>query len=102
MQNRVSFAILISHYIHITFFVHFIGFRSQCNGSFLLAKELVPKCLDACPAQTIRRFFQKTWRYMDAYRKGLTGVMAEHAVKKFTSHRKITKQIMMEVAMLVM
>jgi hypothetical protein len=39
---------------------------------------------------------------MDAYRKGLTGVMAEHAVKKFTSHRKITKQIMMEVAMLVM
>ncbi|KAJ1300453.1 hypothetical protein OPQ81_005268 [Rhizoctonia solani] len=76
-------------------------FRGQCNGSFPLAKELVPKCLDACPIQSIRQFFQKTWRYMDAYRQGLTGVMAEHAVKKFTSHRKISKQIMMEVAMLI-
>ncbi|KDN36668.1 hypothetical protein RSAG8_10666, partial [Rhizoctonia solani AG-8 WAC10335] len=76
-------------------------FRSQCDGSFRLAKELVPKCLDSCPIITIRRFFQKSWRYMDAYRQGLTGVMAEHAVKKFTSHRKVTKQIMMEVAMLI-
>ncbi|KAF8694004.1 hypothetical protein RHS03_08251, partial [Rhizoctonia solani] len=77
-------------------------FWGQCNGSFQLAKDLVPKCLDACLVQTICPFLQKTWRYMDAYRKGLTGVMAEHAVKEFTLHQKIAKQIMMEVAMLVM
>ncbi|KAF8607403.1 hypothetical protein BDV93DRAFT_591655 [Ceratobasidium sp. AG-I] len=75
-------------------------FRPKCNGSFPLAKKLVPECLDACSVTTIRRFFQKTWRYMDAYREGLTGLMAEHAVKKFASHRKITKRIMMEVTVL--
>jgi hypothetical protein len=66
-----------------------------------LAKELVPKYLDLCPTITIRQFFQKTWCYTDAYRQGLTGLMAAHAVKKLTSHRKVTKQIMMEVVMLV-
>lgn len=80
--------------------MHGTEFRAQCNGSFTLAKELVRECLDACMVTMIRRIFQKSWRYMDAYRHGLTGLMAEHAVEKYASHRKITKQIMMEVAML--
>ncbi|KAF8595329.1 hypothetical protein BDV93DRAFT_575517 [Ceratobasidium sp. AG-I] len=32
-------------------------FRPKCNGSFPLAKKLVPECLDACSVTTIRRFF---------------------------------------------
>ena len=44
------------------------GFRTSADGRFTTAKLLVPECLDACPLTTIRRFFRKTWRYMDAYR----------------------------------
>ncbi len=44
------------------------GYRSSADGRFATAKRLVPECLDSCPLITIRRFFQKAWRYMDAYR----------------------------------
>ena len=44
------------------------GFRNSTDGRFPTAKLLVPQCLDLCPLITIRCFFQKTWRYMDAYR----------------------------------
>lgn len=77
------------------------GFRQRCNGTFPTAKILVPECLDACSVLTIRHFFRKSWRYCDAYRKGLTGKLAEHAIKKFASHRKIGPQIMMAVDMLL-
>ncbi|KAF8599613.1 hypothetical protein BDV93DRAFT_449148 [Ceratobasidium sp. AG-I] len=73
-------------------------FRKDCNGSFLTAKQLVPKCLDACSIITIRRFFHKSWRYMESYRNGLTGVLAEQAEKKYTSHRKVSKRAMMQAS----
>ena len=44
------------------------GYRRSADGRFATAKLLVPECLDACELITIRRFFQKTWRYMDVYR----------------------------------
>jgi hypothetical protein len=53
------------------------------------AKVLVPQCLDACELITIRRFFQKTWRYVDAYKKGLNALQAAVATKKYKSHRKV-------------
>ncbi|KIO29457.1 hypothetical protein M407DRAFT_21355 [Tulasnella calospora MUT 4182] len=75
-------------------------FRDQCDGTFPQAKTLVPECLDACPLVTIRRFFRRSWRYADAYRNGLTGKMADFAVKKYTSHRRIGARIMMELDMI--
>jgi len=33
--------------------------------------------------------FQKSWRYIDAYRKGLDARQAAVANKKYKSHRKI-------------
>jgi hypothetical protein len=44
------------------------GYRNASDGKFATAKVLVPQCLDLCDTITIRRFFRKTWRYMDAYR----------------------------------
>lgn len=44
------------------------GFRIAADGSFPTAKRLVPEILDDCPVKTIRAFFRKSWRYMDAYR----------------------------------
>ncbi|KAF8516423.1 hypothetical protein BU17DRAFT_50854 [Hysterangium stoloniferum] len=64
-------------------------FRSKCNDSFPHAKKLLPECLDACSVTTIRHFFRKCWRYMSAYRQGLSGKQAEFSVKKYKSHRRI-------------
>jgi hypothetical protein len=37
----------------------------------------------------IRKFFQKSWRYINAYRKGLNAWQAALANKKYKSHGKI-------------
>ena len=39
---------------------------SDCK--FATAKILIPRCLDMANTLTIRRFLQKSWHYMDAYR----------------------------------
>ena len=38
----------------------------------------------------LRKHARVSWRYMDAYRKGLSGVVAEYAVKKAKSHRTVS------------
>ena len=45
------------------------------------------------PITTIRKFVHKSWRYMDAYNKGLEGRAAEWAVSKYKSHRRIPENI---------
>ena len=66
------------------------GYRNLANGRFATAKILVPQCLDACELTTIRKFFQKSWRYLDAYKQGLDAKEAALANKKYKSHRKIS------------
>jgi len=46
--------------------------------------------LDACPVETIQRFINRSWRFMDAYRMSLTGQAAEWAVRKQKTHRSAT------------
>ncbi|KIY47167.1 hypothetical protein FISHEDRAFT_45850 [Fistulina hepatica ATCC 64428] len=58
-------------------------------SKFTTAQVLIPKCLDMANKITIRRFFRKTWRYLDAYRKGLNARQAAFAVKKYKSHRRV-------------
>ena len=65
------------------------GYRNLADGRFVTARALVPQCLDACELITIRKFFQKSWRYIDAYRKGLNAQQAVLANKKYKSHRKV-------------
>ncbi|TDL14382.1 hypothetical protein BD410DRAFT_817185 [Rickenella mellea] len=64
-------------------------YREVSDGRFPTARTLVPQCLDICDTHTIRRFFRKCWRYMDAYRKGLDARETAFAVKKYKSHRSI-------------
>lgn len=61
------------------------------------AKATARSCLNACPVEVIRRFFNRSWRFMDAYRKGLTGKAAEWAVRKQKSHRRAGPGAMMSV-----
>jgi hypothetical protein len=44
------------------------GYRRISDGKFPTARRVIPECLDMCDTLTIRRFFRKSWRYMDAYR----------------------------------
>ena len=89
----------------------FAGYRNLADGKFVTAKILVPQCLNMCDTLTIRQFFRKTWRYMEAYRyvkplfqfvisirvvnfgpfnsKGLDVQQTAFAVRKYKSHRHV-------------
>ena len=101
------------------FFIHIsaAGLRTATDGTFPTAKRLVPEILDSCSVKTIRAFFRKSWRYMDAYqwvrcylglsssliyllRKGLNAKQAEYDVKKYRSHRKIGAMVMMSLGIM--
>ncbi|KAF9024786.1 hypothetical protein BDP27DRAFT_1410907 [Rhodocollybia butyracea] len=57
-------------------------FREETDGSFAMAKTLVPQALNKISVTTVRRYFQHCYRYMDAYKHGLNIRQAEYAVKK--------------------
>ena len=83
-----------------------------------MAKKLVLECLDAVSTNTIRRDFNLTWQYLDAYRyvlclvnapqvlhptncsKGLMIRQAEFAVKKYSSHSRIPGRVVMDLAIM--
>ncbi|RIB21562.1 hypothetical protein C2G38_2176307 [Gigaspora rosea] len=54
-------------------------------------KRTVLQALESVPLTEIRRYARKSFRYMDVYYKGLTGKLAEHAVKKYRLHRRIQR-----------
>jgi hypothetical protein len=57
----------------------------------------VPRSLESVSLITIRRFARKAWRYMGLYQKGIGGKLAEYAVKKYRSHRRIPDEIIEEL-----
>ncbi|KAM6494004.1 hypothetical protein JOM56_010365 [Amanita muscaria] len=72
-------------------------FRSRADGTFKTAQKLVPECLDAVSLSNIRKYFRHCWRYMSAYRLGLNIRQAAYAVKKYTSHRCVPNNIIMDI-----
>ena len=63
--------------------------RDNCNYNFDTLRKNVPLGLNSVPLDTIRRFARKSWRYMDIYSSGETGIIAEYICRKFSSHRYI-------------
>jgi hypothetical protein len=61
-------------------------YREEYKETFADAKRVVWGCLDACPVEVIRHFFNQSWRFMSAYWQGLTGKAAEWAIYKQKSH----------------
>jgi len=53
----------------------------------------VLEVLVSVPITSIRKFARKSWRYMDAYDKGLEGKTAEWAVNKYKSHRRLPENV---------
>lgn len=68
MPSTVSFFLVYCRDFDSLIFPRGTGYRNVTDGKFSTAKTLVPQCLDMCDVLTIRRFFHKAWRYMDAYR----------------------------------
>lgn len=53
--------------------------------------------LESVSLITIRRFARKAWRYMSLYQKGIGEKLAEYAVKKYRSHRRILDKVIEEL-----
>lgn len=67
------------------------------KGKFEDAKKHALECLNSCPVDIIRCFFNRSWRFMDAYWRGFTGKAAEWAVRKQKSHRTVSQSAMMSI-----
>lgn len=44
-------------------------YREVPKKNFAEAKDVALRYLNACPADVIRRFINRSWRFMSAYRK---------------------------------
>ena len=71
--------------------------RENCNYSWSSLQRVVPAALESVDITTIRKFARKAWRYMDLYRKGITGKLAEYTAKKYKSHRCISDYVLLEL-----
>jgi len=67
--------------------------RELCDFSFVNLRNRVPLILEEVPISSIRAFFRRAWRYISAYSLGLDGMVADSAVKKCKSHRKISENV---------
>ena len=68
-------------------------YRKLPKQNFTEAKKITLRYLNACPPDVICRFINRSWRFMSAYRKGLTGNAAAWAVRKQNSiGRFLTQQ----------
>jgi hypothetical protein len=63
--------------------------------NFAEAKEVTVRYLNACPTDVIRQFINRSWRFMSAYCKGLTGEAAAWAVRKQRQHHQVSNRGMM-------
>ena len=73
-------------------------YREVEKKTFQDAKDAAKQYLEACPAEVIRRFINRSWRFMSAYRLGLTGHAAAWAVKKQKQHRQVSQRAMMSIS----
>ncbi|KAE9392941.1 hypothetical protein BT96DRAFT_967294 [Gymnopus androsaceus JB14] len=72
-------------------------YRQVPKVKFQDAKDTALEYLNACPVDVIRRFINRSWRFMSAYRIGLKGKAAEWAVRKQKGHRAVSASAMMQL-----
>jgi hypothetical protein len=72
-------------------------YRQVPKKTFEDAKKATFDALDSCPTDVIRRFMNRSWRFMEAYRIGLKGKAAAWAVRKQKGHRTISQTAMMHL-----
>jgi hypothetical protein len=60
-------------------------------------EEAIAKCFDAVPVSFIRKVANVSGRYVQLYREGATGRLAEFAARKYSSHRCVPDSWLSEV-----
>jgi len=70
--------------------------RKNCNYSWKGLQQTVPLALNSISLCKIRKFARRCYRFMSAYRIGLSGKAAIFAVKKYHSHRRVPESVLME------
>ena len=60
-------------------------------------KDAIQKYLDACPTEVICCFINQSWRFMGAYRCGLTGRATAWDVRKQKQHRQVSQQAILAI-----
>lgn len=58
------------------------------------AEEEVLKAMESCTGDIIKKYSNRAFRFMDAYRKGLSGEAAVWVVRKQKSHRRVSEEAM--------
>ena len=71
--------------------------RENYNYSWSGLQQIVPISLESVNLIIIRKFAQHAWCYMNVYRKGISGKLAEYAVKKYKGHRRIPDHVIEEL-----
>jgi len=66
--------------------------RDECDYSFEGLRKRVPEILRSIPLEHIKAWRRKAWRFIHAYQLGLEGKLAEWAVQKYRSHRRIPEK----------
>lgn len=72
--------------------------RSHCDYTLRTLRQIVPESLNFPSLTTIRRYAQKSYRFMSAYKLGLKGKVANFVVKKYRSHRRVPSSILNEIS----
>ena len=66
-------------------------------GFFRLVPLAAENALNMCSVKVIRRFINRSWRWMSAYRMGLTGKATQRAVRKQKGLRCASRTAMMHL-----
>ncbi|KAF8588139.1 hypothetical protein K439DRAFT_1658713 [Ramaria rubella] len=77
--------------------IEMVLYRQVPKKSFEDVKKAAFEALDSCPVDVIRWFINRAWRFMSAYRIGLTGKAAAWAVRKQKGHRTVSQAAMMHL-----
>ena len=69
--------------------------RQHSTGTVQGLKAAIDEAMrdGACDLALIRRYARTAWRWVDAYNKGLDGVLAAWAVRKSKCHRFVTGEV---------
>ena len=72
--------------------------RENCDYTFQGLQDHLPKAMDAVALDTVRKWEHRMYRWMDAYRGGLSARDAQFKVKafssrKYTSHRRVPESL---------
>jgi hypothetical protein len=88
--NLIDMVCLIHFYSHITVLLNILQYwgwakhryRDVYKKRFDAVKKIVRESLDTCPEEVVQWFFNCSWWFIDAYRQGLMGKVAEWAIQK--------------------